>query len=134
MNIRNVHLNKTLILPSNPKRKIRVNTSSLDRNEKDGDIHSANTTKENRLSDTDKEILKVLLSPDDGIKYSSLMLTKKLGIPLTTHSKEKETVRERIFDILIHSECRKIWLATRRLVNLYTKWKDRFCSKQITGK
>jgi hypothetical protein len=70
MNIRSVHLNKMLILPSNSKRINRVNTSSLDRNEKDGDIHSANTTKENRLSDTDKEILKVLLSPDESIQLT----------------------------------------------------------------
>jgi DNA-binding Lrp family transcriptional regulator len=83
-----------LILPSNSKRINRVNTSSLDRNEKDGDIHSANTTKENRLSDTDKEILKVLLSPDDGIKHSSLMLTKKLGIPLTTIQRRKKRLEK----------------------------------------
>jgi DNA-binding Lrp family transcriptional regulator len=94
MNIRSVHLNKMLILPSNSKRINRVNTSSLDRNEKDGDIHSANTTKENRLSDTDKEILKVLLSPDDGIKHSSLMLTKKLGIPLTTIQRRKKRLEK----------------------------------------
>lgn len=72
------------MLPSNPKRKNRVNASSLDRNEKDADILNVNTTKVKRLSDTDKEILKVLLSPGDGIKHSSLSLAKKLGIPLTT--------------------------------------------------
>ena len=70
-----------LILPSNPKRKNQVNTSSLDRNEKNAGIPNANTTKVNRLSDTDKEILKVLLSSGDGIKHSSLLLAKNLEFP-----------------------------------------------------
>jgi DNA-binding Lrp family transcriptional regulator len=83
-----------LTLPSNPKRKNRVNTSSLVRSEKDVDIPNANTTKVNRLSDTDKEILKVLLSPGDGIKHSSLLLAKKLGIPLTTIQRRKKRLEE----------------------------------------
>ena len=83
-----------LILPSTPKRKNRVNTSSLDRNEKDADILNVNTTKVKRLSDTDKEILKVLLSPGDGIKHSSLLLAKKLGIPITTVQRRKKRLEE----------------------------------------
>ena len=83
-----------LILPSTPKRKNRVNASSLDRNEKDADILNVNTTKVNRLSDTDKEILKVLLSPGDGIKHSSLLLAKKLGIPITTIQRRKKRLEE----------------------------------------
>ena len=81
-------------MPSNPKRKNQVNTSSLNRNEKDADIPNSNTTKVNRLSDTDKEILKVLLSPGDGIKHSSLSLAKKLGIPITTIQRRKKRLEE----------------------------------------
>jgi CheY-like chemotaxis protein len=51
-----------LTLPSNSKRKNRGSPSSLDRNEKDEDIHSASATKVTRLSESDKEILKVSLS------------------------------------------------------------------------
>lgn len=83
-----------LILPSTPKRKNRVNASSLDRNEKDADILNVNATKVKRLSDTDKEILKVLLSPGDGIKHSSLLLAKRLGIPLTTIQRRKKRLEE----------------------------------------
>ena len=83
-----------LILPSTPKKKNRVNASSLDRNEKDADILNVNTTKVKRLSDTDKEILKVLLSPGDGIKHSSLLLAKKLGIPITTVQRRKKRLEE----------------------------------------
>ena len=79
-----------LILPSNPKRKNRVTTSSLDKNEKDEEIRSANTTNKTRISESDREILKVLLSPDDGIKHSSLLLAKKLGIPQTTIQRRKK--------------------------------------------
>lgn len=81
-------------MPSNPKRKYRVNASSLDRNEKDADIPNANTTIVKRLSDTDKEILKVLLSPGDDIKHSSLSLAKELGIPITTIQRRKKRLEE----------------------------------------
>ena len=83
-----------LILPSNPRRKNQVNASSIDRNEKDADILNVNTTKVKRLSDTDKEILKVLLSPGDGIRHSSLLLAKKLGIPITTIQRRKKRLEE----------------------------------------
>ena len=82
------------ILPSNPRRKNQVNASSIDRNEKDADILNVNTTKVKRLSDTDKEILKVLLSPGDGIRHSSLLLAKKLGIPITTIQRRKKRLEE----------------------------------------
>jgi DNA-binding Lrp family transcriptional regulator len=81
-------------LPSNPKRKDQVNTSSVNRNEKDADISNATTIRVNRLSDTDKDILKVLLSPGDGIKHSSLLLAKRLGIPLTTIQRRKKRLEE----------------------------------------
>ena len=81
-------------MPSNPKRKDRVNTSSLNRNEKDADIPNATTVRVNRLSDTDKEILKVLLSPSDGIKHSSLLLAKRIGIPLTTIQRRRKRLEE----------------------------------------
>ncbi len=63
-------------MPSNPKRKNQVNTPSLDRNEKDGGINSENTLATTRLSESDKEILKVLLSPENGNKRSSSALAK----------------------------------------------------------
>lgn len=78
-----------LTLPSNSKRKNRGSPSSLDRNEKDEDIHSI-ATKVTRLSESDKEILKVLLSPDNGIKHSSSSLAKKLGIPQNTIQRRKK--------------------------------------------
>jgi hypothetical protein len=68
-----------LTLSSDPKGKNRVDTHSLVGSEKDVDIPNANTTKVNRLSDTDKEILKVLLSPGDGIKHSSIASKKQMS-------------------------------------------------------
>jgi hypothetical protein len=66
-----------LIMPSSPKRKNQVNTSLI-RNEKDGGIHNANAIAVTRLSESDKEILKVLLSPDNGTRRSSPSLAKNL--------------------------------------------------------
>ncbi|HEU4823148.1 MAG TPA: hypothetical protein VFS97_06965 [Nitrososphaeraceae archaeon] len=79
-----------LIMPPKPKSKNQINESTIDRTKKDGDIQSANATKITRLSELDKEILKVLLSPDNGIKRSSLLLAKKLGIPQTTIQRRKK--------------------------------------------
>ena len=81
-------------MPHKPKNKNQVNASTIDRTKKDGDIQSANATKITRLSELDKEILKVLLSPDNGIKRSSLLLAKKLGIPQTTIQRRKKRLEK----------------------------------------
>ena len=47
-----------------------------------------------KLSVSDKEILKVLLSPDNGIKRSSLLLAGKLGIPQTTIQRRKKRIEK----------------------------------------
>jgi DNA-binding Lrp family transcriptional regulator len=77
-------------LPPNPKRKSRVTEPSLDKNEKYEEIQRADIKNITRISDSDKEILKVLLSPDNGIKRSSLLLANKLGIPQTTIQRRKK--------------------------------------------
>ena len=117
---------------SKNKIKISTTTDTIDSDEDKGDINSKNTTPISKLSESDKEILKVLLSPDNGIKRSSLLLAEKLRIPLTTIQRRKK--REGLSDIIIYIEFRKIWMATCRLTNLYTKWKDRFCGKQTIRK
>lgn len=47
-----------------------------------------------RLSVSDKEILKVLLSPDNGIKHSTLLLSRKLGIPQTTIQRRRKRLEK----------------------------------------
>lgn len=81
-------------MPPKPKSKNQINESTIDRTKKDGDIQSANATKITRLSELDKEILKVLLSPDNGVKRSSLLLAKKLGIPQTTIQRRKKRLEK----------------------------------------
>jgi hypothetical protein len=119
------------------KNKIKISTTNttntIHSDEDKGDLNSKNTPPISKLSESDKEILKVLLSPDNGIKRSSLLLAEKLRIPLTTIQRRKKR-RERLSDIIIYTEFRKIWMATCRFTNLYTKWKDRFCSKQTIRK
>jgi DNA-binding Lrp family transcriptional regulator len=58
-----------------------------------GDI-SKNSTPASKLSVSDKEILKVLLSPDNGINRSSLLLASKLGIPQTTIQRRKKRLEK----------------------------------------
>jgi DNA-binding Lrp family transcriptional regulator len=83
-----------LIMPLKPKNKDQINASTIDKTKKDGDIQSTNATKIAKLSELDKEILKVLLSPDNGIKRSSLLLAKKLGIPQTTIQRRKKRLEK----------------------------------------
>jgi DNA-binding Lrp family transcriptional regulator len=67
------------------KNKIKISQQdTIDSSQDKGDISSDNSALKSRLSVSDKEILKVLLSPDNGIKRSSLLLASKLGIPQTT--------------------------------------------------
>ena len=47
-----------------------------------------------KLSHSDKEILKVLLSPENGLKRSTLLLARKLGIPQTTIRRRKKRLEE----------------------------------------
>jgi DNA-binding Lrp family transcriptional regulator len=67
------------------KNKIKISQQdTIDSSQDKGDISSDNSALKSRLSVSDKEILKVLLSPDNGIKRSFLLLASKLGIPQTT--------------------------------------------------
>jgi DNA-binding Lrp family transcriptional regulator len=59
-----------------------------------GGINIKNTETIARLSEADKEILKVLLSPDNGLKRTSLLLAKKLGIPQTTIQRRKKRLEK----------------------------------------
>ena len=81
-------------MPHKPNNKNQINASTIDRTRKDADVQSANVTKITRLSELDKEILKVLLSPDNSIKRSSLLLAKKLGIPQTTIQRRKKRLEK----------------------------------------
>ena len=47
-----------------------------------------------KLSEVDREILKVLLSPNNGRKRSALFLSKKLGIPQTTIQRRRKRLEK----------------------------------------
>lgn len=47
-----------------------------------------------KLSYSDKEILKILLSPENGLKRSTLLLARKLGIPQTTIRRRRKRLEE----------------------------------------
>ena len=79
---------------SKNKIKISTTTNTGDSDEDKGDINSKNTAPISKLSESDKEILKVLLSPDNGIKRSSLLLAEKLRIPLTTIQRRKKRLEK----------------------------------------
>ena len=79
---------------SKNKIKISTTTDTIDSDEDKVDINSKNTTPISKLSESDKEILKVLLSPDNGIKRSSLLLAEKLRIPLTTIQRRKKRLEK----------------------------------------
>jgi DNA-binding Lrp family transcriptional regulator len=82
-------------MPLKNETKNQIRTSSIiDRDDDEGDIHSKNNIPITKLSEADKEILKVLLSPDNGLKHSSLLLAKKLGIPLTTIQRRKKRLEK----------------------------------------
>lgn len=78
------------------KNKIKISTTrdTIDRSEDKGDISSKNVELIPKLSVSDKEILKVLLSPDNGIKRSSLLLASKLRIPQTTIQRRKKRLEK----------------------------------------
>jgi DNA-binding Lrp family transcriptional regulator len=77
------------------KNKIKIpQQNTIDSSEDKGDISSDNSTLTSKLSVSDKEILKVLLSPDNGIKRSSLLLASKLGIPQTTIQRRKKRLEK----------------------------------------
>jgi DNA-binding Lrp family transcriptional regulator len=88
-----------LIMPpkSMSKNKTEISTTrdTIDSSsEEKGDISSKNSILISKLSVSDKEILKVLLSPDNGIKRSSLLLASKLGIPQTTIQRRKKRLEK----------------------------------------
>jgi DNA-binding Lrp family transcriptional regulator len=77
------------------KNKIKIShQDTIDDSEDEGDINSKNSTPTSKLSLSDKEILRVLLSPDNGIKRSSLLLASKLGIPQTTIQRRKKRLEQ----------------------------------------
>jgi DNA-binding Lrp family transcriptional regulator len=78
------------------KNKIKISTTrdTIDSSEDKGDISSKNFELIPKLSVSDKEILKVLLSPDNGIKRSSLLLASKLRIPQTTIQRRKKRLEK----------------------------------------
>jgi DNA-binding Lrp family transcriptional regulator len=55
------------------------------------DVNNNNTAK---LSEVDREILKILLSPNNGKKRSALFLSKKLGIPQTTIQRRRKRLEK----------------------------------------
>ena len=63
----------------------------LKRKSTDDAKNNNNTAK---LSEVDREILKVLLSPNNGRKRSALFLSKKLGIPQTTIQRRRKRLEE----------------------------------------
>ena len=77
------------------KNKIKIpQQNTIDSSEDKVDISSDNSALTSKLSVSDKEILKVLLSPDNGIKRSSLLLASKLGIPQTTIQRRKKRLEK----------------------------------------
>jgi DNA-binding Lrp family transcriptional regulator len=77
------------------KNKIKISQQdTIDISQDKGDINSDNYALTSKLSVSDKEILKVLLSPDNGIKRSSLLLASKLGIPQTTIQRRKKRLEK----------------------------------------
>jgi DNA-binding Lrp family transcriptional regulator len=80
---------------SKNKTEISTTRDTIDSSsEEKGDISSKNSILISKLSVSDKEILKVLLSPDNGIKRSSLLLASKLGIPQTTIQRRKKRLEK----------------------------------------
>ena len=79
---------------SKNKIKISTTTDTIHSDEDKGDTNTKNTSPISKLSESDKEILKVLLSPDNGIKRSSLLLAEKLRIPLTTIQRRKKRLEK----------------------------------------
>ena len=77
------------------KNKIKISQQdAIDGSEDKGDINSDYSAPTSKLSVSDKEILKVLLSPDNGIKRSSLLLASRLGIPQTTIQRRKKRLEK----------------------------------------
>lgn len=77
------------------KNKLKISTTNtIDGDEDKGDINTKIIAPIPKLSESDKEILKVLLSPDNGIKRSSMLLAKKLGFPLTTIQRRKKRLEK----------------------------------------
>jgi DNA-binding Lrp family transcriptional regulator len=77
------------------KNKIKISLQdTIDGSEDEGDINSKNSKPTSKLSLSDKEILKVLLSPENGSKRSSSLLASKLGIPQTTIQRRKKRLEK----------------------------------------
>ena len=77
------------------KNKIKISQQdTIDSSQDKSDINGDNFALTSKLSVSDKEILKVLLSPDNGIKRSSLLLASKLGIPQTTIQRRKKRLEK----------------------------------------
>lgn len=79
------------------KNKIKISTTTrdtLDSNDDKSITNIKNFELIPKLSVSDKEILKVLLSPDNGIKRSSLLLASKLRIPQTTIQRRKKRLEK----------------------------------------
>lgn len=79
------------------KNKIKISTTTrdtLDSNDDKSITNSKNSALIPKLSVSDKEILKVLLSPDNLIKCSSLLLASKLRIPQTTIQRRKKRLEK----------------------------------------
>lgn len=78
------------------KNKIKISTTrdTIDSSEDKGNINSKISAPISKLSESDKEILKVLLSPDNGVKRSSSLLARKLGIPQTTIQRRKKRLEK----------------------------------------
>jgi DNA-binding Lrp family transcriptional regulator len=60
-----------------------------------------------RLSDVDKEILKVLLSPN-GKRSSSKLLSKKLGVPQTTIQRRRKRLEKEFLELSYSLNLKKI--------------------------
>jgi DNA-binding Lrp family transcriptional regulator len=77
------------------KNKIKISQQdTIDSSQDKSDINSDDYALTSKLSVSDKEILKVLLSPDNGINRSSLLLASKLGIPQTTIQRRKKRLEK----------------------------------------
>lgn len=80
-----------------------------------------------KLSQLDKQLIKVLLEPDG--KQTSGALAKRLGIPLDYDTEKTQEIGTGTFDFKLYVEIRKFQLAESGYLYLYKKWEDRQCGK-----
>lgn len=104
-----------------------------------GDENNGRSSKYNvpisKLSYSDKEILKILLSPENGLKRSTLLLARKLGIPQTTIRRRRKRLEENFLSSSYILNIEKFgWRRVDLLINTRRGKTDSVANKLLENK